>query len=448
MTLRILLLTFALILCGTISVAQDNSAIYKKLVDYVNCKYAVAYIDKKKSEIKSKDYLNDFAKYKNVLSSSVKSYTDIYKGIDNKIQNSTTVYDALKLSANGFPKAKLLWQYIDQKKEQYNQNWTEEQMIDFLILLSDDIKVSGQKVNFKSFLSVATSSLKADLIKQTPDIFLNTNEEIESQNAEVEDSEIETADVVSETENIIGIEKDSGTTQVNIQNSRLRSRDTNQRESKFPFGIIFFIVGLILLGYFGYKKRKNIEKLFQSFNSKSLSLGESNEIDYQNKCKELDQENRKLRDFEQQNALLSKQNKELKLRIKELEQQIQQKWEPIIVQKIPIINAPGNEEKQINAENNRFFADAIIGGEFHRISELPNEDTVYELYKSSSARIAKFRVYAGSHKRVIDTPDFVDGCDKQKINPQPQDIQVEPGEAILDENGKWKITKKANIKFI
>ena len=446
---RGLIITFAVILCCTISVAQDSHVIYEKLVDYVNCKYAIAYIDMKKSEIKSSDYKKDFEKYKNAFNKNVKSFEDIYKGIDQKVQNSTTVYVALKNSAKGLSKSKALWQYVNKKKAQYNQDWTEEQMIDSLILLSNDVKVSGQKINFKSFLSDATNLLKADLIKHIPDNLINKKKEIADKKSDSKETEIKVVNAAS-TINIKSkvLEQDSGKNPEKNRNRGVRSQDTNTGDSQFPFVKIFFVIILAVLGYIGYKKRESIERLVKSFNSKSLSMEEFNEIDYQNKCKELQLEKRKLRDFEQQNAQLSKKNKELQLRIKELEQQIQQKWEPRIVQKLHMIDVPGKEVKQINAENSRLFADAIIGGEFHRISEQPNEDTVYELQKLSSARISEFTVYLGSHKRVIDTPDFVDGCDKQRINAQPQEIQVEPGEAILDEYGKWKITKKANIKFI
>lgn len=452
---RGLLITFAVILCSMYSVAQDKRVIYEKLVDYVNCKYAIEYIDKKKSEISRPDYIKDFEKYKNAFNNNVKSFKDITNGIDKKVQNSTSVYDALKKSANGFPKAKALWKYVDQKKAQYSENWTEEQMIDLLILLTDDITVSGQKVNFKSFLSGASNSLKVNLIRQIPDVFLTTNEKIAEGKTEIKESNLNTADAVSKAKisNKV-VKNDSVTNQEKGKNDNLRSRDTNKGDSKFPFGLIFFVVVIVLLGYFGYTKRESIEKLVQSFNSKSLSMEESKEIDDQNKYNELLLENKKLRDYEQQNSKLLNKNKELQLKINELvkiielERQNLQKWEPIIVQKLPVIDAHGKEEKQIIAVNTRLYADAIIGGEFHRISEHPNEDTVYELLKLSSARIFEFTVYAGSHKRVIDTPDFVDGCEKQRINNQPQEIQVEPGEAILDEYGKWKVTKKANIKFI
>jgi len=449
MTNRELLSTFAVILSNMCSAAQDKQVIYEKLVDYVNCKYAIAYIDMKKSEIKSTDYKKDYEKYKNAFNRNVKSFEDIYKGIDQKSQNSTSFYEALKKSANGFPKAKVLWQYVDKKKAQYSENWNEEEMIDFIILLTDDTKVSGQKFNFKSFLRDASNSLKVDLMSQIPDTFFTTNEKKAGGKTEITETDLKTVDAVSRAEipNKV-VKNDSVTNQEKGKNINLRSRETNKGEPKFPFGLIFFVVLVGLLGYFGLKKRDTLEKFVQSFSSKYFRMEEFNGIDYQNKYKELQLENRKIHDFEQQITQLLNKNKELQLRIIELERENKQKRESFIVQKPPLIDIDIKEEEQIILQNAPLYADAIISGEFHRISEQPNQDTIYELQKISSSRIAKFSVFSGSHKRVLDTPDFVDGCDKQKININPTGLNVEPGEAILNEYGKWKVTKKANIKFI
>jgi hypothetical protein len=60
---------------------------------------------------------------------------------------------------------------------------------------------------------------------------------------------------------------------------------------------------------------------------------------------------------------------------------------------------------------------------------------------------ANFGIYTGAYKRVLKNPDFVDGCDKQRINPMAQTLETENGETAQDNYGKWQITKKAKIKF-
>ena len=176
MTKRILLIPVLFILTIAFCQAQDKHDEYSKLVDYVNCKYAIGYIELKKSEIGSNDYKKDFERYKDAFNSNVKSYNDIYDGFNKTVPNSTSIYATLKKSAFGFPKAKALWLYIDEKKNNYSPDWTKEEMIDFLVLLSDnEIKVDGQKANFKTYLEGTANSLKKDLKKQDINVFFVDN---------------------------------------------------------------------------------------------------------------------------------------------------------------------------------------------------------------------------------------------------------------------------------
>jgi LysM repeat protein len=99
------------------------------------------------------------------------------------------------------------------------------------------------------------------------------------------------------------------------------------------------------------------------------------------------------------------------------------------------------------SQNATLYADSIVNNAFNRVVETPNEDTVYEITKTSS-RTATFRIYSDAYKRVIKNPDFIDGCEKQRINQTPSTLEIENGETVQDDFGKWQITKKAKIKFI
>ncbi|KAA6344093.1 hypothetical protein EZS27_008248 [termite gut metagenome] len=94
------------------------------------------------------------------------------------------------------------------------------------------------------------------------------------------------------------------------------------------------------------------------------------------------------------------------------------------------------------------YANAIINGMFfNKVTNQSNDDTVYELTVTSlSDRTAKFTVYKEAYSRVLKNPDFVDGCDKQKLG--NQSIEVEAGEAQKQDNDKWKVTKQAKVKFL
>jgi hypothetical protein len=107
------------------------------------------------------------------------------------------------------------------------------------------------------------------------------------------------------------------------------------------------------------------------------------------------------------------------------------------------------EQKPVTPSSKMLYADSIIGGVFNKITDQPNVDTVFELLlKTPSDKIATFTVYSPAYRRVLRNADFVDGCDKQRINAQPQNLEIENGEATLQDSGKWLITKKAKVKFV
>jgi hypothetical protein len=109
------------------------------------------------------------------------------------------------------------------------------------------------------------------------------------------------------------------------------------------------------------------------------------------------------------------------------------------------------EQQRVFIQNQpqKLFADAIVENHFNRISDNANDDTVFELYlKKATDRTAEFTVYENAKRRVLKNADFIDGCDKQKINSNPVDLQIEKGTAILQDNSKWQISTKAKVKFV
>ena len=95
------------------------------------------------------------------------------------------------------------------------------------------------------------------------------------------------------------------------------------------------------------------------------------------------------------------------------------------------------------------YADAIIKGEFNKITDHPDDDTIFELLLNvPSGRKASFSIFKDAYRRVLKNADFIDGCEKQRINFSPNNLDVSKGEATLLDNGKWQITKKAEVKFI
>ena len=104
MKTKYLLAIICIILCSAASVAQNtvSQAEYEKWVDYVNCKFIVAFIDKKIAQ-KDKEIDN---KYKN-------DYTDRIKSKLNADSPDRAVkYDEINKAIGSYPKAKMLSDYI------------------------------------------------------------------------------------------------------------------------------------------------------------------------------------------------------------------------------------------------------------------------------------------------------------------------------------------------
>lgn len=110
---------------------------------------------------------------------------------------------------------------------------------------------------------------------------------------------------------------------------------------------------------------------------------------------------------------------------------------------------PKSERSRQVDEPKILYADAIVNDQFNRVTELPNEDTVYEInLLSVTDKNGSFTVYKDAYRRVLINPDFVDGCEKQKLSMSPTNLEVVEGKTQLNEYGKWMIVQKANVKFI
>lgn len=89
------------------------------------------------------------------------------------------------------------------------------------------------------------------------------------------------------------------------------------------------------------------------------------------------------------------------------------------------------------------YADCIVDNYFNKVSEEPDEDTVFELHISNNT--AGFTVYSGAKRRIIANPAYLDGCEKQIIG--DSDVIVEEkGLTQIQLDGKWKIIN--NLKVI
>ena len=99
---------------------------------------------------------------------------------------------------------------------------------------------------------------------------------------------------------------------------------------------------------------------------------------------------------------------------------------------------------QTQSSQSALYADAIIDGYFVRISEVPNEDSVFVLHLNGE-NSANFGIYSPAHPRIIANPSFLEGCEKQILGNTMQ-LDVIEGRAQRDaSNGKWKVIEKLNV---
>jgi hypothetical protein len=102
-------------------------------------------------------------------------------------------------------------------------------------------------------------------------------------------------------------------------------------------------------------------------------------------------------------------------------------------------------------ENNqkKYYAKNIDNGKFRTVTDKTSDDTVYTLLlKEPDSRTAEFTIESVCHKRIIKCPDFIDGCDIERISDNPVALEVEKGSAVKQDDDRWLIKKKAKVKFV
>lgn len=112
-----------------------------------------------------------------------------------------------------------------------------------------------------------------------------------------------------------------------------------------------------------------------------------------------------------------------------------------------IIEENKNVDVQYTPEHNSFslYSDFIVDGIFNKVTETPNEDTVYELIlDNGNGCSASVIVYQGAYSRILVNKSFIDGCEIQIVGKNEVCVE-ENGLAEKDNNGKWKLVKVPSI---
>jgi hypothetical protein len=439
---RITLLIFTIMLFGTASVGQISEVEYSKLVDYVNCYYTEKYISLNLTIIKKVEDNKSFTKYQKAFKERVISYSDISLGFDKTMPNSTSIFDAFKKFAGHYPKFEDLWIYINNKKNSYKNDWTKEQMIEALIYLPTD--KSGNKNNdYKSSLNNAPELLRSDLETKVSYTLFQT-QDTGSKTSQDKQKKAKKGRIQDTTKKNANGETKSCT---NCHHSSNTEKGNPRKFLSFLFWLC--IIGIAAFAFvfrFRTKIKSFSEHLLKSINPKITAAPTPDTSNNQKELKILQHEILRLKDFETDNAKLRNDNKRLENEIRALKQQIVNLQESLSSKSksdtVSDLPSPTNKPQT-------YYADAIVGDKFNKVVPIPNEESIYELLLNrQSATTAEFTLYEGNKKQVLRNADKVDGCDKTGTNAGATTIQVEKGETMLDDFGKWKITKKAKIKFI
>jgi len=429
---KFLLATLGIILCSTISVAQNtvSQEEYEKWIDYVNCKYIVAFVEKKIAQ-KSSEIDDKFRKEysNNKLMLDVNSFYKIPK------------YNEIKKAIGSYQKTKALSKYINDKKSSLQQDWDKNQLINYLVDLPLD-QPSPDGNGFKGYLTNETNTLKKDLQKQIPDSFFVAKEKQEKVEQPQEDVKQMVEQNTSKTQQVI-----DNNTKTKTEHS---ARSGNSFWAWFVW-LCIIAVTFILIYRFRNEVKKWLKHKFGSHITNKNTLTEVKD-EKTTSSKDLEIENKRLlqnlKQWENDNAKLNTENQQLKNKIIELQQQINElkNKEQLKNEAFPKIES--NKETPEIRKSNKLYAANIIDGIFNKVTELPNDYSVFELTTLSQST-ASFTVYRNAYSRVLVAPEFIEGCEKQMLSDTPSNLEIETGEARYNnESGKWQMIKKAKIKFV
>jgi hypothetical protein len=213
--------------------------------------------------------------------------------------------------------------------------------------------------------------------------------------------------------------------------SILPQTDVNEPTDKWEiikdYGLSFIAIALLAVLIWSFiKSRRRKNKITQLRNVRDELKGENSKL------------KQDIRNREIENLRLSNENQKL--------ENEKRQTEPHRIE-IERVMPPIHEEiTESVPKSNKLYAASINDGYFFRITDMPNEDTIFELTKGDG-RNATFTIYHGVQERVKARPTLIEGCDVQKLSNSPSALEVESGIA-QEEDGQWKILTKAKVKFV
>jgi len=218
-----------------------------------------------------------------------------------------------------------------------------------------------------------------------------------------------------------------------IKELESKEEETKIQSGELPYNIISYILAALLLGFglvlfIFYKKNKTYKK-------------EIAELRILGECYELEAKKRES-NLSNENSTLSAKIKKLKNDNLELRTEIYQCQQRKNI---------SDEQKQqpatpIEPQSLSLYADAIIDGKFNRVTEQPDNNSIFELkLERVGDTKAEVIIYPDAYRRVIANPSFLEGCKKHILGNTTVTI-LQKGVATIDNNGKWKVESAPEVK--
>lgn len=91
----------------------------------------------------------------------------------------------------------------------------------------------------------------------------------------------------------------------------------------------------------------------------------------------------------------------------------------------------------------KFYSDFIIDGRFYRTKSQPDEDSFFELTKTSG-NTYEIDIYKPAYRKILANPSFLDGCNTQIVGYNIVKV-IERGIATRDEGTGKFIVQKAPV---
>lgn len=106
-----------------------------------------------------------------------------------------------------------------------------------------------------------------------------------------------------------------------------------------------------------------------------------------------------------------------------------------------------NQEKKEEVQK-YYVAAANKDGVFLTVTQELTDTTVFELYLKSDKKTAEFDVCREVQKRLLETNEYLRNATDLETLGNDTIITKERGEAELIEDGNWRVTQKAKIRFV